>query len=163
MKFQKTESCVELERLVEQCRGRLFRFAFFRLGSREEAEDVVQEAFLRFAALAPGSVRRPEAYLFRMTVNGCNDRLRRRRSAPRLEPLDPNGAYPAEDREALEEAVRIETLLGDLPAVQAEAIRLHVYSSLRFTEIAEVLDCPATTVKSRFAAGIGNLKKMLNL
>lgn len=163
MKFQKTESCVELERLVEQCRGRLFRFAFFRLGSREEAEDVVQEAFLRFAALAPGSVRRPEAYLFRMTVNGCNDRLRRRRNAPRLEPIDPNGIYPAEDREALEEAARIEALLSDLPAVQAEAISLHVYSSLRFTEIAEVLDCPATTVKSRFAAGIGNLKKMLNL
>ncbi len=159
MKFQRSESCVELERLVKGCRGRLFRFAFFRLGSR----DVVQEAFLRFAALPARTVRRPEAYLFRMTVNGCNDRLRRRRSVPRLEPLDPNGAYPAEDREALEEAARIETLLDELPAVQAEAIRLHVYSSLRFTEIAEVLDCPATTVRSRFAAGIGNLKKKLNL
>ena len=119
MKFQRSESYVELERLVKGCRGRLFRFAFFRLGSREEAEDVVQEAFLRFAALPARTVR-----------------LRRRRSVPRLEPLDPNGAYPAEDREALEEAARIEALLGDLPAAQAEAIRLHVYSSLRFTEIA---------------------------
>ena len=76
MEYQRTDFCVELERLVEQCRGRLFRFAFFRLGSREEAEDVVSEAFLRFAALASGSVRQPEAYLFRITVNGCNDRLR---------------------------------------------------------------------------------------
>ena len=61
MEYQRTDFCVELERLVEQCRGRLFRFAFFRLGSREEAEDVVSEAFLRFAALASGSVRQPEA------------------------------------------------------------------------------------------------------
>ena len=163
MKHSSTEYRKELEKLVDRYRQPLFRFAFFRLGSREEAEDVVQEAFLRFAALPARTVRRPEAYLFRMTVNGCNDRLRRRRSVPRLEPLDPNGAYPAEDREALEEAARIETLLDELPAVQAEAIRLHVYSSLRFTEIAEVLDCPATTVRSRFAAGIGNLKKKLNL
>lgn len=163
MKTDETESMKELERLVESCRGRLFRFAFFRLGSREEAEDVVQEAFLRFAAMAPGAVRRPEAYLFRMTMNGCCDRLRRRRSAPRLEPIDPNLALPAEDREALEEAARIESLLAELPDGQAEAIRLHTYSSLRFTEIAELLDCPVTTVKSRFAAGIGNLKRMLNL
>ena len=78
--------------------------------------------------------------------------------------LDPRRLPPPPPLpEALEEAARIETLLDELPAVQAEAIRLHVYSSLRFTEIAEVLDCPATTVRSRFAAGIGNLKKKLNL
>ena len=68
-----------------------------------------------------------------------------------------------EEHEAREEARRIETLLNRLPPEQAEAIRLHTYASLRFTEIAEVLRCPVSTVKSRFAGGIEKLRKMSNL
>lgn len=49
-------------------------------------------------------------------------------------------------------AKRIDSLLGSLPE-QADVIRLHTFGSLHFTEIAEVLDCPVTTVKSRFRYG----------
>ncbi|MCD8035312.1 MAG: hypothetical protein LUF83_13615 [Alistipes sp.] len=59
------------------------------------------------------------------------------------------------------EAKRIDSLLGSLPPEQADVIRLHTFGSLRFTEIAEVLDCPVTTVKSRFRYGIDKLKNVL--
>ena len=47
------------------------------------------------------------------------------------------------------------------PAEQAEVIRLHTFASMRFTEIAETLELPASTVKSRFHYGIERLKTLL--
>ena len=56
---------------------------------------------------------------------------------------------------------RIDALLDRLPAEQAEVIRLHTFASMRFTEIAETLELPASTVKSRFHYGIERLKTLL--
>ena len=56
---------------------------------------------------------------------------------------------------------RLGTLLDRLPAEQAEVIRLHTFASMRFTEIAETLELPASTVKSRFHYGIERLKTLL--
>lgn len=162
MKTQTPECRKDLEELVDRYRLPLFRFAFFRLGSRMDAEDVVQDAFLKWVSAPGRKVGNPQAYLFRMVANACSDRLRRR---PPLVPLDDRKPLPdesADESEAHEETRRIETLLDKLPPEQAEAIRLHTYASLRFTEIAEVLRCPASTVKSRFGGGIEKLKKLLN-
>ena len=98
--------------------------------------------------------------------NGEQRLLRPNPAPTTLVPLDghqPLPDEPLEEHEAREEARRIETLLDRLPPEQAEAIRLHTYASLRFTEIAEVLRCPVSTVKSRFAGGIEKLRKMSNL
>lgn len=160
MKHEETPTDRSLDEAVARYGERLFRFAFFRTGSRMDAEDIVQEAFLKWIERRSDAVANPGAYLFRMVSNGCADCLRRR---PVRVPLDDRTIGCAEvDRDAAEESRRIEGLLERLPAEQAEAIRLHTYASLRFTEIAEVLDRPVTTVKSRFAAGIDRLKKMLN-
>lgn len=163
MNNHSSECLRELEELADRCREPLFRFAFLRLGSRMDAEDVVQDAFLKWAAAKRHAVDNPQAYLFRIVANACCDRLRRRTA---LLPLDRLPAPPdetAEERDAREESRRIEALLDRLPPEQAEAIRLHTYASLRFTEIAEVLRCPVSTVKSRFGNGIAKLRKMLNL
>ena len=153
----------ELEALVDRYRQPLFRFAFFRLESRMDAEDVVQDAFLKWASKPERNIGNPQAYLFRMVSNGCCDRRRRRVPLVPLDGRQPLPAESLEESEALEEARRIEALLDRLPPEQAEAIRLHTYASLRFTEIAEVLRCPVSTVKSRFGAGIERLRKMSNL
>ena len=163
MKHSSTEYRKELDKLVDRYRQPLFRFAFFRLRSRMDAEDAVQDAFLKWASGPERCIRNPQAYLFRMVNNDCCDRIRRRTT---LVPLDGHQLLPdepLEEHEAREEARRIETLLDRLPPEQAEAIRLHTYASLRFTEIAEVLRCPVSTVKSRFAGGIEKLRKMSNL
>lgn len=163
MKNHTPECLKELEELVDSCREPLFRFAFFRLGSRMDAEDVIQDAFLKWASRPERTVGHPRAYLFRMVSNGCCDRRRRRTPLVPLDQLTAPSDESAEEREAHEEARRIEALLDKLPPEQAETIRLHTYASLRFTEIAEVLRCPVSTVKSRFGSGIEKLKKMANL
>ncbi len=157
-----------LEDAAERWSEALFRFAALRCASRSDAEDVVQEAFLRFAT-ATTPVRNAKAYLFRMVANGCNDLLRRRRPTEPLPPTledDPSEEHTLEDDPSEEhmleaEARRLGTLLDRLPAEQAEVIRLHTFASMRFTEIAETLELPASTVKSRFHYGIERLKTLL--
>lgn len=110
MNNHSSECLRELEELADRCREPLFRFAFLRLGLRMDAEDVVQDAFLKWAAAKRHAVDNPQAYLFRIVANACCDRLRRRTA---LLPLDRLPAPPdetAEEREAREEARRIEAL-----------------------------------------------------
>lgn len=51
-------------------------------------------------------------------------------------------------------------MLDKLQPRQAEVIRLHIHAGLKFTEIADMLDEPVTTIKSRFTSGIEKLKQM---
>lgn len=156
--FTEEERMALLEDAAERWSEALFRFAALRCASRSDAEDVVQEAFLRFAT-ATTPVRNAKAYLFRMVSNGCNDLLRRRRPT---EPLPPTlEDDPSEEHMLEAEARRLGTLLDRLPTEQAEVIRLHTFASMRFTEIAETLELPASTVKSRFHYGIERLKTLL--
>lgn len=147
-----------LEDAAEHWGEALFRFAALRCASRSDAEDVVQEAFLRFAT-ATTPVRSAKAYLFRMVANGCNDLLRRRHPTEQLPP--PTLVSDEEERTLEAEARRLGSLLDRLPAEQAEVIRLHTFASMRFTEIAETLELPASTVKSRFHYGIERLKALI--
>lgn len=149
-----------LERLVDSHHEQLFRFAFFRIGSQADAEDVVQEAYLRLASCDLTRIANPKAYLFRTVANGCCDLLHRK---TRLRPLDRRIETVDDEYDAREEYERIEALLRELPEEQADVIRLHTAGALRFTEIAELLDRPVSTVKSRFRYGIDRLRHSLNV
>jgi RNA polymerase sigma-70 factor, ECF subfamily len=61
----------------EALRGRLFGLAYRMLGSRADAEDVVQETYVRWHQVAPGSIENPEAWLVTTTSRLAIDRLRR--------------------------------------------------------------------------------------
>src|SRR6187431_64121 len=61
----------------EKHRGRLTGLAYRMLGSRADAEDVVQEAYVRWHQAEPGSVENPEAWLVTATSRLAIDRLRR--------------------------------------------------------------------------------------
>lgn len=135
----------------------LYRFAALRTGSRSDAEDIVQEAFLKMLT-ASGEIIHPRAYLYRCVANACCD-LKRRRTFH--EPLRPDQPQEDPDPALREEAERLAARLDRIPPEQAEVIRLHTFASLRFTEIAEILDIPVTTVKSRFQYGIAKLRNCL--
>jgi RNA polymerase sigma-70 factor, ECF subfamily len=156
----------ELASLVEDYADLLVWHAFRLLGSMPDAEDVVQDVFIRvFSTGRRGEVASIRAYLYRAVANACTDFLRSRtRSDRRREPIDfdrlaAGAEGPPEAAQAVEERQRIEALLGRLPHEQAEAVRLRVFDGLRLDEIAEVLDCPINTVSSRLRYGFQKLRE----
>ena len=163
------ETPAQFEALVEAFQDRLVAHAYRKLSRFEEAEDVVQDVFVKvYRALArPRDVSHVSAYLYRMTANACADVLRKRRhdtqplDAPESQDLAdkrPRGPALAAAREELE---RVETALRDLPEEQAETVRLRLFDELRFAEIAAVMDVPIGTVKSRFRYGLLRLRTEL--
>ena len=163
------QSHAEVAALVEAYAGRLVRYAFRQLGDYQEAEDVVQQVFVR--ALVDESHRRKVSavgpYLYRSVANACTDSLRRRNSSAVFreeigaEQLLSGSDGPAELAQAAEGLRRAESLLGRLPQEQAEAIRLRVFDGLPLSEIAEVLGCPLNTVCSRLRYGFQKLRNLV--
>jgi len=126
--------------------GRLLGLAQRMLGDRAEAEDVVQECFLR-AWRSLDRFRGDAAFgtwLYRIAINLCRDRARRRAPTPSL--LEPGEAWQAPDvlaREQLERALRA------LPVGYREVLLLHDVMELDHGEIAEVLGVARGTSKSQ--------------
>jgi RNA polymerase sigma-70 factor (ECF subfamily) len=159
----------DFSHLVETFQSRLVRYAYRRLGNMHEAEDAAQEVFVRAytSGLHGREVAHLNAYLYRMASNICTDllRRRRRRNVWLMQAGHASGAVDHADGSrsamAAEELGRIEALLGRIPRRQAEVIRLRVFDELSLRDIAEVLDCPLATIKSRLRYGLETLRKLL--
>lgn len=150
-----------INKIVEENLDYLVRFAYFRLGNREEAEDLVYDAVLRFLEKAPYDIR-PESvrlYLFRIVHNLCNDKPRTGRKE--WIPID---EIEVEDMTTdildLEDAARINVCLDSLPLREADVIRMNVIDNLSFVEISGILSIPQSTAKSRYKSGIDKLRKL---
>jgi len=159
----------DFSQLVESYQSRLIRYAYRRLGNMHEAEDAAQEVFVRayYSNLGGRKIAHLNAYLYRMASNICADLLRRRRRRnawlARAEPAPTAVDHAGSSRSvmAAEELGRIEALLNRIPRRQAEVIRLRIFDELSLRDIAEVLDCPLATVKSRLRYGLETLRKVL--
>lgn len=153
----------ELERIVEERQDWLFRFAYMRIGIREDAEDVVQEALLSVFRRLREKTRMDNVglYVIRAVSNACTDYLRRK--PLRMVNLNEAKEIPVSegDRQIHEEFVRINKMLDSLPAEQAELVRLKCYDDLTFRQIAELQNIPEATAKSRYRYAIMHIQQML--
>jgi RNA polymerase sigma-70 factor (ECF subfamily) len=155
---------------------RKIRGAVYRVvGSEEEARDVTQEAFLKAYRGLPGfkSEARFSSWLYQIALNLSRDRLRRRklRDHASLDAMEEDGvASPAlvsraPDAHAQFErgdlSRRVAAAVAALPDDQREVIVLKEYQDLTFVEIAEVLDLPVSTVKTRLYRGLTLLRARL--
>ena len=145
----------QLESLVDNRQDWLFRFAYIRIGQREDAEDIVQEVLLAaFKKLKEGQqVEELDRYIIRSVSNACRDYLRKNR--PQIIAIS-NG-----DKQIHEEFLRISKLLEDIPQEQAEIVRMKCYDNLTFREIAELEEIPEATVKSRYRYAIQHIQQRL--
>jgi RNA polymerase sigma-70 factor (ECF subfamily) len=154
---------MELERIVEKRQDWLFRFAYMRIGIREDAEDVVQEALLNVFRRLREKTRMDNVglYVIRAVSNACTDYLRRK--PLRMVNLNEAKEIPVSegDRQIHEEFVRINKMLDSLPAEQAELVRLKCYDDLTFRQIAELQNIPEATAKSRYRYAIMHIQQML--
>ena len=87
---------MSLEGLYERHGEKLFRYLVFRLGSTEDAEDVLQEAFCRFARydLRWKLVRNPQAFVFSVARNEANRFLKRKSGRREIEKMIQQGSAP---------------------------------------------------------------------
>jgi RNA polymerase sigma-70 factor (ECF subfamily) len=156
----------EFDRLIEATQDELVHFASYRLGNREDAEDVVQDIYVQ--AFRDREKRRNitdvRPYLFRMTGNRCTDVLRARARRQATGPADIAGKdYLFKSLEAAEKAAGIRVLLDRIPDREADVIRLRAWSDLTFAEIAVAVKSSVSTVKTRFRLGVERLQRLLNL
>ena len=118
-------------------------------GDFDEAEDLVQEAFVRAAAAGRrfDSVANPEAWLRTTAINQHRSRWRKRRNGQRARAR----MLPPRDPEALDAHLEIITAMRELPEAQRQVIALHYLADLPVDTIAEELGIPSGTVKSRLS------------
>lgn len=132
-------------------------------GSRVEAEEAVQEAFVRALGLTGrrAVVDDPEAWLYRVAVNVVRSRFRRVLIGRRLAERFPTG--PLVERGADPEArLVLLTALRRLPFAQREALVLHYLADLPVEVIAARVGSPVGTVKARLARGRDALARLLD-
>lgn len=153
----------QLESLVDNRQDWLFRFAYIRIGQREDAEDIVQEVLLAaFKKLKEGQqVEELDRYIIRSVSNACRDYLRKKR--PQIIAINEAASMPTsnDDKQIHEEFLRISKLLEDIPQEQAEIVRMKCYDNLTFREIAELEEIPEATVKSRYRYAIQHIQQRL--
>lgn len=156
---------MNLEELYERHGETLYRYLVFKLGSAEDAEDVLQEAFCRFARydLRWRLVRNERAFVFRVARNEACRFLRRklgRREGERMIATGGSGGIAAVF--AAPEEPGLALLLQrakELPAEQKEILFLKVFDGLSFKEIGSVCGISANTAASRYRYGIGKLRE----
>jgi RNA polymerase sigma-70 factor (ECF subfamily) len=143
----------------------VFGLALRRLGDRMRAEDAVQETFA--AIWRSARTYRPDRgagapWLYAVARNAIVDRSRHCTEAPTEVPEAPTGEPGPEER-AEESYIswRVHRALEDLPANERDVIELAYYGGLSQSEVADFLDIPLGTVKTRTRSGLGRLADLL--
>ncbi len=142
-------------RIVRQYSDMLLHLAISRLDTAADAEDAVQEVFLRLLTTAPEfrDATHEKAWLIRATLNYSSD-LRRKTSRADL-PLDDQ--IPAEPPASS----RLLSAVRALPDKYSAVIHLHYYEGYSIREISKLLGLPAPTVGTRLARGREKLRQLL--
>ena len=167
--LDRTDSVTGTDRLAElfdSHQNRLFHLALRLCSDREEARDLVQEAFLR-AARQPGSVPEGEpggeAWLVRTLVNLCKDRYRRLavRSKAREE-LSREGRRERSDPEESQVArATVQAALARLAPRRRAAIVLHELEGRPVRDVARLLGVTEVTVRWHLLAARRELARLL--
>ena len=147
--------------LISRWEKRVFNYLLRLVRDREDALDLSQEVFLKaYQNLGKlDDAGRFGPWLFRIAHNEAFSLLRRRRpeSDGAVEEIDARAGR----RFPIELALAVESALGRLSEDQREAVILKVYQGFKFEEMAEVLSCPVSTVKSRLYTALDLLKDTL--
>jgi RNA polymerase sigma-70 factor (ECF subfamily) len=165
------------EALYDRFKDYVYRTAFFITRNSGDAEEAVQETFLDvLRALPHYRVEGParfETWLYRVTVNRCRSRMRRKRPPSadwdnieeRLERIPETHPNHDPERTVLrrERAVELWQAVDGLPEAQRVVVLLRYQQGLSYSEIAETLNISEGTVKSRLYHAHRKLKEQLQM
>lgn len=148
--------------LVSRWEKRIFNYLLRLTGDREDAWDVSQDVFLK-AYQNLGKLEDPARFgpwLYRIAHNEAYSHLRRQKPEGDLPP-ETAPSLPGSRLLPIEVSLAVETALARLTAEQREAVVLKVYQGFKFEEMAEILSCPVSTIKSRVYTALDLLKETL--
>jgi DNA-directed RNA polymerase specialized sigma24 family protein len=145
-----------VEALFRREYGEMFRLAVALLGGDADADEVVQEAFMAVNNRW-GSLDTPAAYLRMTVINGARKRLRDRRN--RQAAVDKLSTLS--ERVAPGPGPYLFDVLDELPERERTAVVLRYYARLNASEIGELLECPASTVRSLLHRALRELERVL--
>src|SRR5215813_11290035 len=146
--------------IVHRWERRIFALAYGMLGREEEARDATQETFIAAFRNLRGfrGEAKVSSWLHRIAVNQCISRQRRAkvRSESALEEDDAASSFaapfshsPAHVAEGRQETLAVRRAINSLPIELRQVVVMKEFEELTFREIADALDLPLSTVKSR--------------
>jgi len=160
--------------LIECYSARLYGYLYRLTGSRDDAEDLLQDVFLRVVRMIGRYEHdgRFEAWVFRIATNLIRDRVRRVRTSPSIagdsdidllgdeaaatEPHDPSWRM-----QVAEDTDRLQRALEKLSRPEREVIMLRHFSDLSFKEIAGLMGTPLGTALARAHRGLARLRQLM--
>jgi RNA polymerase sigma-70 factor (ECF subfamily) len=153
--------------LVSRWEKRVFNYLLRLVANREDALDLCQDVFLKAYQNLPklDDPARFSGWLFRIAHNEAFSLLRRKRPEIRDGEMDVESQAAAAESGGrlfpLELSLAVDSALKRLSDDQREAVLLKVYQGFKFDEMAEILDCPLSTVKSRLYTALDVLRSAL--
>ena len=149
---------VDVSLLVEEYGDLLYRICFLRLRNAFDAEDAVQETFLRYIKKQPDfdEAEHLKAWLCRVAINICRDMARKRKIRSYI-PLDEVEATAGEDPEGTE----IIRSLSLLPEKYGNVLFLYYVEGYDVKSIGKIVGCGESAVKMRLSRGRDRLRKIL--
>ncbi|KHF31824.1 ECF RNA polymerase sigma factor SigW [Paenibacillus sp. P1XP2] len=154
--------------IVELYKDKIYHLAYRMLSNRHEAEDIVQETFLRVYRNLDryDQNQKFSTWIYRIATNLCIDRLRKKKPTYSLdaemndqEGMDGYSMIPSDNRTPESEALLSETqqiiyqAIDSLPAKYKSVMILRYLQDLSLQEISDVLGMPVTTIKTRVHRG----------
>ncbi len=158
----------EFKLLVMPYSSRLYRMAFRLMNSREEAEDIVQEVYVKLWGMRNDlpNYNSIEALCVRITRNLCLDQLRRRKvnhDAMKAEQTKTTNYpdTPSEDLEKKEDAELVHRLIAALPEPQRSLVHLRHLEGKEYDEIAEMVNMNVNAIRVSISRARKQMREMI--
>jgi RNA polymerase sigma-70 factor (ECF subfamily) len=157
---------MNLEELYDRYGEKLYHYLVLKLGSCQDAEDILQEIFYRFTRYSVRwkMIKNPKAFVFKAVRNEANRFLKRKTKQQKTIQTNPDykNAIVSVIQGPDESSVRLMAeCLAQLPDNQREIVMLKVFEGMTFKEIARICRLSENTAASRYRYGISKLRFFL--
>ena len=148
-----------LNAIIDKYYDDIYRFCFYLTLNELDSYDISQEVFLRFIKyIDTYTYKNLKGYLLIIARNLCRDYFRIKELEDTVE-ISEDAIYTDKEMINIEFKLYINAILNRIPFEQREVIVLRIQGDLRFKDIAKMLGCNLSTVKSRYRSGIEKMRK----
>ncbi len=166
------ENCIEkiaagdrsgLTKLYQATRGAVYGFALSLVKNCHDAEDVVQDVYVKIWESAAGyqPMGKPLAWIFTIARNEALMSIRRQNRSTPADPKDWDTLFAEEPSVTPEDRVVLNNVMSRLGDKDRQIVILHAVAGMKHKEIAKLLDMKLSTVLSRYNRAIGKLREAL--